>query len=63
MRAKAFENLLKRIEDTWDNMPISDDVCWSEQWTTMQALVTKSKILRSRQNDEAVIRELINQEK
>jgi hypothetical protein len=60
MRAQAFEKLLVLIEKEWEDMPVSDDVCFSQQWKNMNELVAMSKILRSRTNDENVMKELFS---
>jgi hypothetical protein len=51
MRALAFEKLLILIEQAVEAGDIP----------ALQQYATKSKILRSRSNDQAVIKELINQ--
>ena len=57
MRAQAMEALLVRIERAWEDYPNKLAV------QAMHNLVAKSKILRSRTNDAAVIRELLNKGK
>ncbi len=50
MRSLAFENLLKKFEVAHE----------SNDKAALDNLVVKSRILRSRKNDAAVIRELVN---
>jgi hypothetical protein len=51
MRAIAFEKLLKKIEAA----------VHEEDWLALKQYAAKSAILRSRNNDQAVIRELMNE--
>jgi hypothetical protein len=57
MRATAFENTLKAIVENYDNKGQSE-----ERYLALNKfLMAKAKILLSRKNDSAVIREMVNQ--
>jgi hypothetical protein len=57
MRATAFENTLKAIVENYDNKGQSE-----ERYLALnKVLMAKAKILLSRKNDSAVIREMVNQ--
>jgi hypothetical protein len=57
MRATAFENTLKAIVENYDNKGQSEE----KYLASNKVLMAKARILLSRENDSAVIREMVNQ--